>query len=756
MSNIFSIWGRKFYESGYSVMPVIAKNQPIESGFQRFSKALPTEDEFQRWESLNNSFNIGLVLGLNNLVCLDIDYDGEDRDAFLDGVKALCPPIVVAKKGKKGLSIFFRGKMSGKKMTHSSYGKKPLVEVLSVGNYTILPPSIHVDTKKPYSWEGQTDLLNVTPEDLPWLTDADVLNIEIFISDFMREDEQTRGGRNISLGAYIFKIAPSCKSTTEVVEKVIAKDLEWNGKDSYYNDRSESKGMDPILFATKHVERAVSWLIKKKKEKGIDWSFEGQHSVDEIFYPKDIDKIKMRHQNFAQGFCFVDKSEKKEKIVPLYRSFSAYFMDVEGFKIFNNEYCYFHNGQYYQLIKSNQVKKIVSERVAPELSSNQIEQFYKRLIIDGQVLGEQPKGNFGFINLNNGVYEIDKNILHPHSKKHFFTNKINIDYKDGDCPNFKNFLNDVFESNKELVLAAQKIFGYCLVGGAPILHKAFCLVGSGRNGKGVFLDALKLILEGSYSVVSLANIDNPFSMVSLDGSLANITEESPREINSELFKTIVAGGEVQAGQKHLAEYRFRVNARFIFACNDFPYFDDKNISMNDRLFIIPFNKTYSEEVRDTELFDKKIRPEASGILNWAIEGARMYLADKKILQPQISMEMKNEYREESDLVYSWFKESIKIEGIATEKFWTVNDLYTNYKNWATFSGQTIIGANSFAKRLKRLVKEQSNGFLDQTRQDVDGRKMRGYFKLTILATHKKPDEFQIKAKFRPGDQHLDQ
>lgn len=100
--------------------------------------------------------NIGILLGkVSGIIALDIDKDDKK---VLD--KAPKSPLV--KKGKKGETRFFKysGELS-RKYHHLGY------EVLSEGNQTVLPPSVHPEINKPYVWLSEDTLLNFDIEDLP-------------------------------------------------------------------------------------------------------------------------------------------------------------------------------------------------------------------------------------------------------------------------------------------------------------------------------------------------------------------------------------------------------------------------------------------------------------------------------------------------------------------------------------------------------------------------------------------------------------
>jgi hypothetical protein len=118
---------------------------------------------------------IGVLCGHGDLVAVDVDTDDPK---VLEKIAALLPPGCPRKRGAKGLTFFVRAKVDKKCSLPVGLkfdGDKCVVqhvEVLTHGQYTVLPPSIHPETKKPYEWiagaGGPTQsLYDLHLEDIP-------------------------------------------------------------------------------------------------------------------------------------------------------------------------------------------------------------------------------------------------------------------------------------------------------------------------------------------------------------------------------------------------------------------------------------------------------------------------------------------------------------------------------------------------------------------------------------------------------------
>jgi len=146
------------------------------------------------------------------------------------------------------------------------------------------------------------------------------------------------------------------------------------------------------------------------------------------------------------------------------------------------------------------------------------------------------------------------------------------------------------------------------------------------------------------------------------------------------------------------------NARFLFACNDLPVFKDKSIGLEDRIVFIPFDLYIKEEDRDTKLVDKLIQ-ELPGILNWALAGAKTMVKERMIPKYVTTAKSKENYKMETDPLYSWFKTSVEVVAI-TEKEITVTDAYNSYTLATEKNGNKAFSKDKFSKRFRKLLSDE--------------------------------------------------
>ena len=138
-----------------------------------WSTTVPTEESISR--DFARPSNIGVRLGdpqKDGTYLIAIDIDVEDAPLIRCVERAIGTSVPV-KRGKKGYTYFVR--MDREVKTHKIYlkrgGKKTAaIDVLARGAQTVVPPSIHPDTKKPYHWVAGIPITNIAVNEIPVFT----------------------------------------------------------------------------------------------------------------------------------------------------------------------------------------------------------------------------------------------------------------------------------------------------------------------------------------------------------------------------------------------------------------------------------------------------------------------------------------------------------------------------------------------------------------------------------------------------------
>ena len=392
-------------------------------------------------------------------------------------------------------------------------------------------------------------------------------------------------------------------------------------------------------------------------------------------------------------------------LTPDYHSLAEYMVEVSKL-VSTDSYCYMYEDNFYQYISPNTIASKIDLITKRNLKPAHLQGFTKLVMAKSNMKEKILLPTDGLLNLTNGILDVKANKLIPHSHNYFFKYKLPHLYDPAaDCPRFKKFLNFIFEKHPDYVDITAEIFGYCLLGGSQYLHKSFILYGEGRNGKSTWLDILKALLgHQNVSGVSLANLTKPFSVVNLDGKLANIVDETPNDqIDAEAFKTATSGGWLTGAHKGKPEYQVKCDARFLFATNRLPNFNESSIGIKERLYFIRFDQYIDPKKRDSGISRYIISQEMSGVLNFAIEGLQRLVKRGYLGASGGNDSTMDEFKMESDNVYEFYREKIEID-LKRENFISNATFYSAYQVFCEESGRRPMSRTGFIRRFASAIK----------------------------------------------------
>lgn len=177
-----------WWSANLSVFPVKIEggNTYPPSGHQKYANNIPSKADQTRWLMDLNGGDAPQAYGMacgksydstHRIVCLDVDLDE------LAPALSYLFPTPCARFGSKGIGLFYkveRDDASMKKTHRFKLSGKPVVEFLSMGSFTYVPPSIHRRTGNRYVWRGQA--LPDALDNLPLLTPKDLRLIEAIVN----------------------------------------------------------------------------------------------------------------------------------------------------------------------------------------------------------------------------------------------------------------------------------------------------------------------------------------------------------------------------------------------------------------------------------------------------------------------------------------------------------------------------------------------------------------------------------------------
>ncbi len=361
---------------------------------------------------------------------------------------------------------------------------------------------------------------------------------------------------------------------------------------------------------------------------------------------------------------------------------------------------YEYKGGCYRPLFVEEVQKWIKDACGAGFSASRLrnvlvalktETFVKPDIINGITL----------FNVKNGLYDIDKMKLLPHSANVYSINQLNVTYRENaECLLWQKSLDQIFENDAARIMLLQEYFGYCLTRDNDY-EKALFLFGEGANGKSVVLYVLEeLIGKDNCSSIPLEKFNDSHYIARLRDKLVNISLETNAKTNvyDNMFKAIVTGDTISADEKYGQPFQFKPYCKLLFSTNNMPRVGDKTEGYYRRLLILPFNRQFSIEERDPKLKHKIVASELDGIFLWSLNGLTR-LRKRGYFEESASMQtVKDAYRKENNNVIIFVEEQCVLDAQADVGS---DALYVAYRDWCLESEYRPLSKIMFGRELLR-------------------------------------------------------
>ncbi|MFZ8828767.1 MAG: phage/plasmid primase, P4 family [Armatimonadota bacterium] len=340
------------------------------------------------------------------------------------------------------------------------------------------------------------------------------------------------------------------------------------------------------------------------------------------------------------------------------------------------------------------------------------------------------------LNLENGVLNLRTLEFLPHDPNWRLTKLAPVPYDpNADCPKWKAFLQRIFNNNERLIRFVQRAVGYSLTGSTRE-QCLFFLYGTGANGKSTFLEVIRALL-GDYAVTAefstfvadrKGSVRNDIARLHSARLVTAIEVGEGKRFAEELIKTLTGGDTVAARFLYREFFEFRPRFKVWLAANYKPEIRGSDYAIWRRLRLIPFTVTIPPEEQIPNLAEQ-LKEELAGILNWALEGLRDWLANGLQPPPEVT-EATEAYRAEMDIVGLFVQDACITDPTAVTPSKT---LYDAFREWCAENGYEPFGQTAFGRRLA------AKGF-SHRRAYLEGRLRRCWFGLRLRTdTDPQPD-----------------
>lgn len=415
---------------------------------------------------------------------------------------------------------------------------------------------------------------------------------------------------------------------------------------------------------------------------------------------------------------------------------------------------YIYSGGVYRKTNKNGVKAVIRKYIPVGLASDtMLNNIYGLIVASGRNMCRYTDldRNEKYINLRNGLYNLETGQLEPHRPDIYSTIQLAANFRTfskkdkeaaapeawrAECeaakrsrPVFEKYITDLCRDVEgipdfEKMAIIQEFFGLSL-SNIPVFRVKKCLVlysSLGNTGKTVLLNLISLLM-GQDKIANIPITDmnekNRFAMGGLiDKRLISVGDHSGANISdSSIFKQLTGGDPVKIEAKGKQGFFYTFRGGMAFACNGLPFFeDDRGGHIFERMQIIPCEHFVTAAERDPRMLDKMQR-EIDAIFIWFLEGLqRLRKNNFHFTSSKKSAAAVAEYREKSDTVFRYVSEQYEITGSLTDLI-SKSEFDEAYTKWCTE------GDNEYKAVKKNNLKERMDAIgCPVVKGNIDGRR----------------------------------
>lgn len=488
------------------------------------------------------------------------------------------------------------------------------------------------------------------------------------------------------------------------VNEITPKDIILKEINNFTPDQDEIGIRVTILDMIENIkdEIVIERLLKKISQKT-----EIEYSTIKKIFSNEYNKTKKIREEKDKTKPILGAFTNKRTLAEMFHKEQPYFYDRNNIWWMWNK-----TTQSYEKIDETDVLNLIeqnsNENTIQSKDKNEIIEALKQI---GRLKTPSESSTKLFVQFRNKLIEIqppntfyNKDYLfieREPSPEYFITNPIPYKLTDNDSTPIIDglFIEWVGEKNKELLY---EILAYSMYPDYPI-HRIFCFVGSGSNGKGTFLRILaKFLGKNNLASTELELlVKNRFETAKLYRKLVcimgetNFNELSQTSIIKRLTGQDPIGFELK-NKNPFDDYNY---AKIIIATNSLPVTQDKTEGFYRRWLVIDFNKKFSEK---TDVLNSIPEEEYTNLTRKCLNILKRLLVVREFTNQGSIEERRERYEEKSNPLEKFLKEKT----INDPNEYTFKYEFTNiFKGWCKANGFREWNETEIGKKMKERYED---------------------------------------------------
>jgi len=329
-------------------------------------------------------------------------------------------------------------------------------------------------------------------------------------------------------------------------------------------------------------------------------------------------------------------------------------------------------------------------------------------------LARRPTGldaNPWLFNVRNGTIELHREsdggvMIRAHRREDQVTRVAPVSFDpDAACPRYLAWLDGILP-DAEVRVFLQRYFGYALTGAID----EQCMVmlwGKGQNGKSTLLNVIRGILGAYCLTLPVATLleqqfrrgsDPAPELARLAGArLALASEPEKKErLSASAIKTLTGGEPIAVRNLYRGYVEFIPEAKLALTVNEKPVVSALDHGMWRRLLLVEFGVQIPSD-KLIGRFEQTLLQEASGILNWLLDGFRLW-RERGLAVPEVVRVATDEYRADQDYVGQFLAAAV-VRSSSPESCVGSAQLWHAYLKWCRENAVDSMPRNAFGRAL---------------------------------------------------------
>jgi len=284
--------------------------------------------------------------------------------------------------------------------------------------------------------------------------------------------------------------------------------------------------------------------------------------------------------------------------------------------------------------------------------------------------------------------------LRPHRPESYLRHCLDVTYDpEASCPTYDRALREIFakaDNPKAMVRHWNELFGYIIQPkrNIPVIG---IMSGGGDNGKTVLIrTVMRLLGADLVHAQRVEDLDKSrFAIGSLLGKYLFVDDDvrAGARLPDGMLKTISEAKEVTGELKYRSSFNFVVRTVPVLLCNNIPSVADLSHGMRKRLMVLPFDRIFTEEEKDPDLFEGIWAQELPGVLNQGLRGYKRLLErGTKFKRPKDVRQATTAWLQQANPLPAFLKAhcTTKAQGRCL-----MQDFYRAYSAWTRDMGYTL-------------------------------------------------------------------